>query len=210
LEFSGILNELRRPLERNVDEELFKLQEKVVGTPSETKILDFLLLLNYEEILSIEASSSELETTLRQINKADKIHKKMLLHVLNVQLQQFRPNGFEGKPLIWSNKSLSPGRSLKIGEITEKVLRDIEVFSLFQIGRIFNEEMMTSNGGIDEGIIQSLREDRLERLIYFETVEEENEWVDYEFEESQVKFDIADMILESLADEVEELLEQSN
>jgi hypothetical protein len=210
LEFSGILNELRRPLERNVDEELFKLQEKVVGTPSETKILDFPLLLNYEEILSIEASSSELETTLRQINKADKIHKKMLLHVLNVQLQQFRPNGFEGKPLIWSNKSLSPGRSLKIGEITEKVLRDIEVFSLFQIGRIFNEEMMTSNGGIDEGIIQSLREDRLERLIYFETVEEENEWVDYEFEESQVKFDIADMILESLADEVEELLEQSN
>ena len=92
------------------------------------------------------------------------------------------------------------------GEVTEKVLRDVEVFSLFQIGRIFNEDMISGNGGLDEGIIQSLREDRLERLIFFEAVEEEMDWVDYEFEETQVKFDIADMILEHLADELEFLL----
>ena len=206
LNFSNILQALRLPLERNLQEELFKVQEKVVGTPSETKIFDFPSLFNLDEVLDAGSSSSELETTLRQISKADKIHKKMLLQVLNVQLQQFRPNGVYGKPLVWSSKTAGIPRPWAEGEVIDKVLRDIEVFSLFQIGRIFNEDMMTSNGGLDEGIIQSLRDDRLDRLISFETVEDEMDWVDYEFEEAQVKFDIADMILEHLADEVEFLL----
>ena len=206
LSFSSILEALRAPLERNVQDELFKLQEKVVGTPSETKIFDFPLLFNYDDVLDGESSSSEMETTLRQVSKADKIHKKMILQVLNVQLQQFRPNGVHGRPALWSSKAPGVRRTWSEGEVTEKVFRDIEVFSLFQIGRIFHEEMMTSNGGLDEGIIQSLREDRLERLIYYETVEEEMDWVDYEFEETQVKFDIADMILEHLADELDSLL----
>lgn len=209
LDFKPILIELKKPLERNIEEELFKLQEKVVGTPSETKIFDFPQLLNYQEILNEESSSSELETTMRQISKADKIHKKMLIHVLNVQLQQFRPNKFKGKPLIWSDKPGALSRPLKIGEITEKVLRDLEIFSLFQIGRIFNEEIITSNGVIDDGLIQSLREDRLERLIYYETVEEEEEWIDYEFEETQVKFDVADMILEYLSEELEQIFDKN-
>ena len=206
LQFSNILQALRFPLERNVQDELFKLQEKVVGTPSETKIFDFPLLFNFDEVLDAESSSSEMETTLRQVSKADRIHKKMLLQVLNVQLQQFRPNGLRGQPALWSWKAPAVQRSWSEGEVMEKVFRDIEVFSLFQIGRIFHEDMITSNGGLDEGIIQSLREDRLERLIYFETVEEEMDWLDYEFEETQVKFDIADMILEHLADEIDCLL----
>ena len=101
LNLSSVLQALRLPLERNVLEELFKVQEKVVGTPSETKIFDFPWLFSCEGALDAETSSSELETTLRQISEADKIHKKMILNVLNVQLQQFRPNGFHGKPLVW-------------------------------------------------------------------------------------------------------------
>jgi len=207
LNFPELLLELKKPLERNIEEELFKLQEKVVGTPSESRIFDFPEILNYQDLLNDDSNSSELETTMRQINKADKIHKKMLVHVLNLQFQQFRPDGFKGKPLIWSHKAPAVTRPLGAGEVTEKVLRDLEIFSLFQIGRIFNEEIVTSSGGIDEGLIQSLREDRLERLIYYETVEEEEEWVDYEFEETQVKFDVADMVLEYLSEELEQIFE---
>lgn len=210
LDFSDILMELKKPLERNIEEELFKLQEKVVGTPSETRIFEFPQILNYQDLLNEDSNNSELESTMRQINKADKIHKKMLVHVLNLQFQQFRPNGFKGKPLTWSNKAPAVPRPLRVGEVTEKVLKDIEIFSLFQIGRIFNEEIITSNGGLDEGLIQSLREDRLERLIYYETFEEEDEWVDYEFEETQVKFDVADMVLEHLSEELEQIFEQIN
>lgn len=87
-----------------------------------------------------------------------------------------------------------------------KICKDFEVLSHFQAGRIFNEEIITSNGGIDEGLISRLREDRLERLVFYEAIEEEDEWIDYEFEQIQVKLDISDMVLDELEEELINLL----
>ncbi|OMJ94654.1 hypothetical protein SteCoe_2152 [Stentor coeruleus] len=201
-----IFNELKKPLQKSLPDELFKLQEKIVGTPSETKIYDFPSLIDPDDIIDTEIESPDIETTIRQINKADKVHKKMLINVLNYIIQQFRPYDYFGEPLPWSTKTRDPKKFITIPKAIEKIIKDIETISSFQIGRIFNEEIITSNGGIDEGLINGLREDRLERLIFYEIIEEEHEWINYEFEETQIKFDISDMILEELAEEVRVLL----
>jgi hypothetical protein len=47
-----------------------------------------------------------------------------------------------------------------------------------------------------------LREERLGDLLTKEVEENDCLWIDYEIEDAQVKFDLADMILEHLASDV--------
>lgn len=50
------------------------------------------------------------------------------------------------------------------------------------------------------------RQERLGLLLTKEVHQRENDWLDYEVEDTQVRFDLADMILEELADEITQFL----
>ena len=50
------------------------------------------------------------------------------------------------------------------------------------------------------------RSERLGMLLTKEVHQREADWLDYEIEDTQVRFDLADMILEELADEVTQFL----
>lgn len=52
------------------------------------------------------------------------------------------------------------------------------------------------------------RSERLGMLLSKESHQREQDWLDYEVEDTQVRFDLADMILEELADEVTQFLIQ--
>ena len=54
----------------------------------------------------------------------------------------------------------------------------------------------------DDEIFQETRERRLAQMLASEVVESEHQWLNYEFEESQAKIDLSDMILENLVEEV--------
>jgi len=47
-------------------------------------------------------------------------------------------------------------------------------------------------------------------MLASEVVETEHQWLNYEFEESQVKIDLSDMILENLVSEVVSFLNSKN
>lgn len=53
----------------------------------------------------------------------------------------------------------------------------------------------------DEETFQETREKRLAAMLASEVVETEHQWLNYEFEEAQVKVDLSDMILEHLVEE---------
>lgn len=57
-------------------------------------------------------------------------------------------------------------------------------------------------GPLDEDKLTLLREERLALVLAAEIEENEQLWTDYEYEETQSKLDVADMILEFLAEEV--------
>jgi len=50
------------------------------------------------------------------------------------------------------------------------------------------------------------RQERLGQLLTKEVHQREEDWLDYEIEDTQVRFDLADMILEELADEITQFL----
>ncbi len=56
-------------------------------------------------------------------------------------------------------------------------------------------------GPLDEDKLTLLREERLALVLAAEIEENEMLWTDYEYEETQSKLDVADMILEFLAEE---------
>ena len=51
-----------------------------------------------------------------------------------------------------------------------------------------------------------MREERLARILIQEADENEPLWVDYEYEETQTKLDVADLILDTLCQETAEIL----
>jgi hypothetical protein len=56
-------------------------------------------------------------------------------------------------------------------------------------------------GIFDEDLWQDVREKKLIGLLGREMIESEPKWLNYEFEQAQVKIDTGDMILEALMGE---------
>jgi ribosomal protein L11 methylase PrmA len=56
-------------------------------------------------------------------------------------------------------------------------------------------------GIFDEDLWQDVREKKLVGLLAREMIESEPKWLNYEFEQAQVKIDTGDMILEALMGE---------
>lgn len=63
-------------------------------------------------------------------------------------------------------------------------------------------------GLFDEELFAEIREKKLATLLAREMIENEPKWLNYEFEEAQVKIDIGDMILEQLVTETINILNE--
>jgi hypothetical protein len=76
------------------------------------------------------------------------------------------------------------------------VLSDLQNWSSVEAGKIPSHELMLSNGIVDEEGLQMVREDRLGTMLAQDVVTMEPMWVDYENEETQVKIDLGDIVME--------------
>ena len=202
IDFSSLISTLSTPLKKNPLLTLEKLNTLSIGSITGHNTIDLPIILDTDSILKLDQSESDLDSTIREIGKSDFIHKKMIILVINTLIQKLRPYGLNGEPHLWERNSKVPQIKWTGEEIRTKVLKELEIISSFQIGRIFSEEIVNMSGGIDEELIESLREEKLEKLILFEILENDGEWVCYEFEEMQVVLDLADLLMEVLADEM--------
>lgn len=163
-------------------------------------------LANEDVVAENQTTQFSLLSTQRFINKADRIHKIMILTVADELLQKHRPYGIRGIPMAWSEVTrVFIGQKRTIGEIIKDVVYEIEELARCEVGKIATEEMILSNGHLDEELLQEIREETISYAIRKEVADNEWIWTDYEFEETQVKMDLADMILSELAGEIIEL-----
>ena len=65
-------------------------------------------------------------------------------------------------------------------------------------------------GFFDEELFAEIREKKLATLLATEVLENEHKWLNYEFEDAQVKIDLGDMILEQLVSETIGLLDKKD
>ena len=137
--------------------------------------------------------------------ESEHIHNKALFDCVNESLIQFRPYTRDGEPAPWSHKK----RKLQHKPVKEKidlkkmfeiVRHDLFRWNIMQAGTLPRKEFIFANV-FDEELFAEIREKKLATLLATEVVENENKWLNYDFEEAQVKIDIGDMILEQLVSE---------
>lgn len=206
LDLLTLESELKKGFCKDPLQELFKIRtEDIIDSfpviSALPPVLNIPLII--ENIL--EDPKDTLITTQRLVVQADKIHKIMLLSAADEVLQKFRPYGYKGVPMIWSNKPRNLNPNLELENVIRAVIEELEDYSKFEIGKIATEEMILSNGHLDEELLNDIREDTLGYAIKREILEFDWLWVDYEYEETQIKLDLSELILAELAQEVVEL-----
>jgi hypothetical protein len=199
LDFHGILEKLRKPLEKNPLDELDKIQDLQIGSFTDTEIFQFDDIFNAEESLKIEVFEQNSEYRDQETLKIEMVYKRLIVDSVNYLVQQFRPFGFRGKPLPWGKNCFLQLKPKSYEQIFSKILQDIKILSLFSIGK---HEELDPETFTNENSILKYKEKQLDRVIYAEVLSEEDKWLDYEFEETQVKIDLADIILYELVTEV--------
>ena len=121
------------------------------------------------------------------------IFKKMVFDCINENLNKF----ISKLPTPWGDGQLIR-KNLEFYTIFKEIDYKLSVCNQFRMGKIF------TSGETEMGIIKT-REDKIMKVINYENHEGECKWVDYGFEENQVKLDLADMMLESLVEEAIEI-----
>lgn len=186
-----LLTELSKPLFKDPFKELEKIGEIQIGELTETEIREFpVVILNFPQL---ETDSETVKT-----------FKKMLFDVLNYLLQQFRPFGYKGSPFPWDRSAVFPLNRLSFNEICIKVLEDFEDLNDFGLGNL--NMLLINSERIDENLFVYAKERQIEKVIMKEAVLDDDKWINYAFEETQVKLDMADMVLYELVEEIIKIL----
>jgi hypothetical protein len=74
----------------------------------------------------------------------------------------------------------------------------LENWSSVEAGKIPTSELVLSNGVVDEESLQMVREEKLATMLAQDVLTMEAMWTDYENEETQVKIDLSDIVLDYL------------
>lgn len=157
--------------------------------------------INSEESKRKKAKTKEI-TLLREW---EHIHNKALFDSINESLLQFKPYGKDGEPMPWSRKQRKLQktpiqRDIDIKKMFEIIKHDMFRWSIMQAGTLPRREFIFS-GVFDEELFAEIREKKLATLLATEVIENEYKWLNYDFEEAQVRIDLGDMILEHLVTE---------
>ena len=203
-----IENNLAIPLRKKPLDILNHMQELEIGTILDNEFTVFPEILSVNLYLNLENnrdSSTRCSNSLHMqqlIIEAEHIHNKVIFDATNEALQKYRPYGLQGVPMPWNNSSRCIKHNKPIKLILEEVKEELIDWSTIQAGKLCTEDMFLSNGILDEELLQQVREERLANMLAEEILEKDHMWINYEFEETQVKLDLADMILECLSAEL--------
>ena len=123
-------------------------------------------------------------------------------------MDNYRPYGLKGPPLTWSTnlrtltyKYSEPERIDEVlYEVQEKIVNwaEIEAGTLSDSQTIVNAPPEIRQIMTEKQFLNQIREERLANLLSSEIEESEPLWLDYEYEDTQVKLDLADIVLQEL------------
>lgn len=181
---------------------LGKMQEAEIGVFIE-KTLDFRVLpLNL--YIELEKESGGLTTS----KELQHIHNKLLFDVVNELLQK---RCVKPPPLPWTFEfQLRPGKKITLSNILNGLFEEIKDLNKTHAGKTPKVDLIINSEDSEEELAEQMREEQLLSILTKEVNLQEQCWINYEFEETQVKLDLSDMTLEDLVEETANILNFSN
>jgi hypothetical protein len=154
------------------------------------------------------------------------VHHKALFDSLNAALDNERPYKEKGQPFPWSKQTRVVRKKIgkaEVDKILQKTKTKVLDMCKTNAGTIItpppapqtsNPDDPQANQPVSPIVFEqqqkdrltALKEERLGTLMVRDLEENEHTWLDYEEEDTMVKFDLADMILDVLNSEVAQFL----
>ena len=125
------------------------------------------------------------------------IYKKMIFDSINEGLF---PLSYKSQ-LPWSQDRPKTIKIDSSEEVYCKIIALLLRWNTCKLGKIFSSFTIL---GMSEQTLNKLREDRILAVLSQESKENDLKWINYEFEEIQLRLDISDMVLELLVEEIME------
>ena len=183
---------------------------------------DRLRKLDVDEILSSKMPSNlfkpskgkydktHIKNKLSLFTEWEHIHNKAIFDSINEALNLFRPHGKKGEPLPWTGRGGFMIDYTKTDVLASQILSLVNNILLdwnsFKGGPLPWKEFYHNNQ-FDEEHFADFREKKLASILAYEVEkEDQNRWLDYETEESQIKLDLGDIILDRLIEEIVDIL----
>jgi hypothetical protein len=138
----------------------------------------------------------------------ENIHNKVIFDCVNEILDNYRPYGLKGPPLTWSTNlrtlTYKYSEPERIDEVLFEAQDKVMSWAETEAGTLTDSETIKAAPleirqiMTEKQFLAQIREERLANLLSNEINEAEQNWLDYEYEETQVKLDLADIILQEL------------
>ena len=178
-----------------------------MAKPLFCEILDLDVYLELEYQLDLvkkpERPAFVSEDAYAWLIEAEHIHNKAIFDANNEALTKFRPKSLDLAPWGFCMRRRLAG----IDEgVLQRALNLVAIWSQYQVGKIFNSDLISSSQLIDDEMFQQIRDDNLSKMLLQETIEDESLWLDYSFEDLQTKLDLADNVVEFLSQELVNIL----
>ena len=171
---------------------------EVLSCMQESEIGAGVFEVGFDEVVTTESFLTLITQDYLQVC----VFKKMIFDCINEVLVMHSYKS----PMPWSLQVVQKPASPKPSKLYCKVLSTLLKWSSSKLGKIFSS---FKNLGMSEEALTKYRESRILSLLKQESQDSESLWTVYEFEETQLKLDISDMILESLVDELLSLVYNS-
>lgn len=125
------------------------------------------------------------------------IHNKAIFDALNEYLDLLRPFGLWGKPFPWKKTPafLHEGSQEEREKKLQKASDKVGEYCSYVCGLLVDkEESLVGNARLSEDYIESIKEDRLSRMLATDLMDNEERWLFYDDEETEVLVDISTAI----------------
>lgn len=179
----------------------------------------------FDELKAEASAPSEKDENKGDVSSADGARTYLHLAIFdafNDALDQGRPYQFKGLPNPWSRQTRVTKETLSSGQVDVIIRKAKDRVMEWQktgagtrfapppppppLQGEYDPPPVPQAQDSEEERNKAERQERLGLLLTKEVHQREADWLDYEIEDTQVRFDLADMILEELADEATQFL----
>ncbi|CAK81208.1 unnamed protein product (macronuclear) [Paramecium tetraurelia] len=135
------------------------------------------------------------------------IHNKVLYDALNEALDYFRPFGLNGYPLPWIKQPLEliqrNKKSETLQEIFQGAIKQVTDWASFLVGLIIDkpDSPFPKILMLDQEYLNQIKEERMIRMLNQEIYQNEERWLIYDEEQSEILVEISQMVQDQLMDE---------
>ena len=136
-------------------------------------------------------------------NSIQLLSKRLIFDSLNEILSKKYASSH---PMPWGLSLKSP-LPISSKYLLPPLITDLTTLNRLRSGKVPVVDTIFNSQDSDDDLISQLQEDHLSVILSLEIISQEPGWLDYEFEESQVKLDISDMALEDIVEETIILLQ---